>query len=164
MATLEVLLKPGQFEADQALRDWNVVYQWLNDQAERLGFHITLSTEAAHMQGGYLYLPIHIREARDPYDFAAKSQTLEDTWNDQEPRPDTPIYLVPEKSPEQNAVWQRLWETRGQKVEAANAVAEAATENEQQSALAKLRTARQEEIQAEEEYNRFYQLEAYQKN
>ena len=59
------------------------------------------------MQSGYLYLSIYIREARDPYDFAVKSQTLEDTWNDQEPQLDPPIYLTPEKSPEQQAIWQR---------------------------------------------------------
>lgn len=59
------------------------------------------------MQSGYLYLSIYIREARDPYDFAVKSQIPEDTWNDQEPQFDPSIYLTPEKSPEQRAIWQR---------------------------------------------------------
>ncbi len=152
MAVAQTLLEPNK-----ALRDREEIYQWLRDQAERLGLHVTLSTDAARVEGGYLYLPVYIPEARDPYDFAVKSQALEDTWNDQEPRPDPPVYLTPEKSPEQRAVWQRLWEARDRKTEAANAVAEAGEDLEQQAALAELRAARADEVQAEKEYNAFYQ-------
>ncbi len=154
MATAPPALRP-----DKIVHGREYIYQWLRDQADRLGLHVVLSEDDARMQSGYLYLPIYIREARDPYDFAVKSQMLEDTWNDQEPQPDPPVYLTPEKSPEQRAVWQRLWEARDRKTEAANAVAEADSNAEQQAALADLRAARAEELQAEKEYNTLYQLD-----
>lgn len=106
-----------------------------------------------------MYLPVYIREARDSYDFAVKSQALKETWNDQEPRPDPPVYLLPEKSPEQRAVWQRLWESRDRKTKAANAVAEAGDDITQQAALNELRAARAEELRAEKEYNALYELD-----
>ena len=154
MATAPTLLEPNT-----ALHGREEIYQWLRNQAGRLGFSIILSTDEARMQGGYLYLPVYIREARDPYDFAVKRQALEETWNDQDPRPDPPVYLLPEKSPEQNAIWRWLWEARDRKTEAANAVAEAGSEIEQQAALAGLRAARAEELQAEKEYNALYELD-----
>ena len=154
MATASPALRP-----DKNGHGREEIYQWLRDQADRLGLHIVLSEDDAHMQSGYLYLSVYIREARDPYDFAVKSQMLEDTWNDQEPSPDPPIYLTPEKSPEQRAVWQRLWEARDRKTEAANAVAEAGSEMEQQAALVGLRAARAEELRAEKEYNALYGLD-----
>lgn len=66
---------------------------------------------------------------------------------------------MPEKSLEQNAIWQRLREARDRKTEAANAVAEAGSEIEQQAALVGLRAARVEELEAEKEYNALYALD-----
>jgi len=154
MATASPALRP-----EKIVHGREEIYQWLRDQADRLGLHVVLSEDDARMQSGYLYLSIYIREARDPYDFAVKSQMLEETWNDREPRPEPPIYLTPEKSPEQRAIWQRLWEARDRKTEAANAVAEAGSEIEQQAALVGLRAARAEELQAEKEYNALYALD-----
>jgi len=154
MAVAQTLL-----ETSRTAHSWEEIYQWLRDQAGRLGLSITLTTDEARIQGGYLYLPVYIREARDPYDFAVKSQAMEETWNDQEPRPDPPVYLLPEKSPEQRAVWQRLWKSRDRKTEAANAVAEADDDITQQAALNELRAARAEELRAEKEYNALYELD-----
>jgi hypothetical protein len=132
------------------------IYQWLQAQSARLGITLVLYPDKAHMEGFYLYIPAYLPEGKDAYDYAVRLQALEDSWNDQLPPPDPPINLTPAKSPEQYAVWQRLWEARDHKTEAANAVAEAKNESEQQTALAELRTARREEVQAEEEYNTFY--------
>ena len=135
------------------------IFQWLNEQASLMQMHITLYTDEAEMKGPYLYLPVYIREARDAYDYAVKSQALEDSWNDRQPRPNPPINLTPEKSPEQRALWERLWLAQERKEEAANLVAGAADEIEQQTALVKLRAARNDELQAEKEYNMFYGLD-----
>jgi len=146
-------------ESDTTVHEREEIYQWLRDQADRLGLHIVLSEDDARMRSGYLYLSVYIREARDPYDFAVKSQMLEDTWNDREPQPEPPLYLTPEKSPEQRAVWQRLWGSRDRKTEAANTVAEAGDDITQQAALNELRAARAEELRAEKEYNALYELD-----
>lgn len=139
-----------------ANRDPEEIYRWLENQSQKLGIKIVLYPEEARMDGTYFYIPAYLPDGKDPYDYAVKLQKFEDTWNDQEPRPNPPINLTPAKSPEQRSLWQRLWEARDHKVEAANAVAEAGSDREQQAALAELRTARREEIQAEEEYNSFY--------
>ena len=121
--------------------------------------HLTLYMDEAEMKGPYLYLPVYIREARDACDYAVKSQALEDSWNDQQRRPDPPINLTPEKSPKQRELRERLWQAQERKEEAANLVAGAADEIEQQAALVNLRIARNDELQAEKEYNTFYGLD-----
>ncbi len=154
MATTSVLL-----EKDTARHDPEEIYRWLYAQSERLGIDLVLYPDKAHMEGYYLYIPAYLPDGKDPYDYAVKLQKFEDAWNDQEPRPSPPINLTPAKSPEQNAAWRRLWAARDRKTIAADAVAEAASDSEQQAALTELRAARAEEVQAEKEYNRLYKLD-----
>lgn len=142
-----------------AKREPEEIYRWLENQSQNLGIEVVLYPEEARMDGTYFYIPAYLPDGKDPYDYAVKLQKFEDTWNDQEPRPDPPINLTPAKSPEQYAVWRRLWEARDRKTTAADAVAEAASDIEQQTALAELRAARAEEVQAESEYNRLYKLD-----
>ena len=110
------------------------------------------------MRGFYLYVPAYLPDGKDPYDYAVKLQLFEDAWNDQEPPPNPPINLTPARSPAQRRAWERLWQARDRKNEAANAAAGTADEIEQQAALAELRKARADEVQAEKEYNDFYGL------
>ena len=134
------------------------VYDWLYEQAQLLDIEIVLYPEQASMEGHYLYLPAYLPGGKDAYDYAVKLQKFEDIWNDQEPRPDPLLNLIPAKSPVQNAVWERLWISRERKNEAADAAAAAEGEAAQQKALAELRAARLEEVQAQEDYNALYQL------
>ena len=127
------------------------IYAWLREQSAILGIKIVLYPEKAHMEGYYLYIPTYLPDGKDAFDYAVKLQKFEDAWNDQEPRPNPPINLISEKSPEQNRIWQRLWDSRMRKDKAADAVADAATDAEEQAALAELRAARAEEVQAEQE-------------
>lgn len=127
------------------------VYEWLRDQSARLGIEMILYPEKARMEGYYLYIPAYLPAAQDAYDYAVNLQKIEDAWNDQEPRRNPPINLISAKSPAQNAVWQRLWDARMRKDKAADAVADAVDEAEERRALAELRAARAEEVQAERE-------------
>ena len=127
------------------------VYEWLRNQSTMLGIEIILYPEKARMEGYYLYVPAYLPAAKDAYDYAVNLQKIEDAWNDQEPRRNPPINLISAKSPAQNAVWQRLWDSRMRKDKAADAVADAANKAEERQALAELRAARAEERQAEAE-------------
>ncbi len=137
------------------------IYAWLQAQSKLLGINVVLHGNDAHMEGFYLYVPAYLPDGKDAYDYAVKLQKLEDTWNDQEPQPNPPIYLVPASSPEQRAVQERLWKARDRKNEAADAAAEAETEEDQQRTLSELRVARQEEVQAEKDYEAFYQAKSH---
>ncbi len=134
------------------------IYRWLQVQAEELGIDLVVYADKSSMEGHYLYIPAYLPGGKDAYDYAVKLQKFEIAWNDQEPRPDPPINLIPAKSPAQNAVWERLWRSRERKNDAADAAAAAEGEDAQQKALAELRAARLEEVQAQEEYNALYQL------
>ena len=127
------------------------IFEWLQEQSTILGIEIILYPEKAHSDGAYFYIPTYLPDGKDAFDYAIKLQKFEDAWNDHEPRRNPPINLVSEKSPAQNAVWQRLWDARIRKDKAADAVADAANEAEERQALAELRAVRAEERQAEAE-------------
>lgn len=127
------------------------IYEWLREQSAILGIEIVLYPEKAHMEGYYLYIPTYLPDGKDAFDYAVKLQKFEDAWNDQQPQRNPPINLISEKSPEQNRIWQRLWDARMRKDKAADAVADAVDEAEERQALAELRAARAEEVQAEAE-------------
>ena len=131
------------------------IYQWLREKSAELGIEVVLYPERAYMDAAYFYIPAYLPGGKDAYDYAVKLQKFEDAWNDQEPRPEPPINLIPAKSPAQNAVWERLWRSRERKNEAADAAAAAVGADEQQ-ALAELRAARAAEMQAEKDYENLY--------
>ena len=127
------------------------VYEWLYSQAEKSGLRISLVPEDEQMQSGMLTLPVHIEGARDVYDSILKLKKLENTWNDREPKPQPPLFLTSAKDPVQRAIWDRIDRAVERKMKAADALADAATEAEERRALADLRAARAEEVQAEAE-------------
>lgn len=132
------------------------IYEWIHEQSRRLDIDIVLYTQEASMEGPYLYIPAYLPGGKDAYDYAVKLRKFENSWNDQEPRPNPPINLIPERSPEQQAVWERLWKARERKTESADAVAAAVGEEEQQKSLSELRAARAAEVQAEADYENLY--------
>ena len=127
------------------------VYDWLYLQAEKLGLRISLSPEDERMESGMLSLPVHVEDATDAYDNILKLKKLENTWNDREPKPSPPLYLTSAKNPVQRAAWDRIDKATLRKMKAADALADATTEAEERHALAELRAARAEEVQAEAE-------------
>lgn len=127
------------------------VYDWLYVQAEKLGLHIFVLSEDERLQSGMLTLPVHVEGALSIYDSVIKLQKLEDTWNDREPKPQPSLFLVSVKNPVQRAIWNRIDKAVERKMKAADAVADAANEAEERRALAELRAARAEEVQAEAE-------------
>lgn len=129
------------------------VYDWLHSQAEKLGLHISLLTDEAKLQSGWLYLPVHIEDVVDAYDNALKLQQLEDTWNDREPQPEPPLFLVPAKDPLRQAAWERVTNALQRKMKAVDAFGNATSREEQEKAAAEFQSAKR----AEEEVHQAYE-------
>lgn len=127
------------------------VYDWLYSQAQTLGLRISLMPEDERMESGMLSLPVHVEGAKDVIDSILKLKKLEDSWNDREPQPQPSLFLVSVKDPVQRAIWNRIDKAVERKLKAADALADAADEGEERQALAELRAARAEEVQAEAE-------------
>lgn len=137
-------------ETDQS---YGEVYDWLHAQAEALGLHATLLIDEATLRHGWLYLPAHIEGAMDAYDNALKLQKLEDTWNDREPQPEPPLFLISAKDPLRKAAWERVANAMQRKIEAIDAFSKASSQKEQEQAAAEFKSAEQ----AEEEVYRAYE-------
>ena len=105
------------------------------------------------MQSGWLYLPTHVDGVVDAYDNALKLQQLEDTWNDRDPQPDPPIFLIPAKDPLRRAAWERAAGAMQRKIKAVDAFGTAKSLEEQEQAAAEFQRAKQ----AEEEVNLAYE-------
>lgn len=131
--------------------DHQEVYDWLFSQAEILGLRISLLPEDERMQSGMLTLPVHVEGAKDVIDSVLKLKKLEDSWNDREPKPPPSLFLVSVKNPVQRAIWNRIDKAVERKMKAADTLADATNEAEERRALAELRAARAEEVQAEAE-------------
>lgn len=71
------------------------IYEWLADQAKRLGIEASLLTHQAKLYEGRLYLPVYIGNSTDAYDDVVKLQKLESTWNSRKPEPYPRIFLLP---------------------------------------------------------------------
>lgn len=134
-------------------QSYQEVTDWLRAQAESLGLRVTLLTDQATMRSGWLYLPTHIDGVADAYDNALKLQQLEDTWNDRDPQPDPPLFLVPAKDPLRRAAWERVTNALQRKLNAVDAFGKAKSLEEQERAAAEFRQAEQ----AQEEVSRAYE-------
>jgi len=130
------------------------VTDWLRAEAERLGLRVTLLTDEATMWGGWLYLPTHIDGVADAYDNALKLQQLEDTWNDRDPQPDPPLFLVPAKDPLRRAAWERVTNAMQRKLKAVDAFGTAASREEQERAAAEFQDAKRAEEEVDKAYER----------
>lgn len=71
------------------------IYQWLNRQAKTLNVQVTLFPDSARQEKEWFYLPVSVDGAANAYERASKLQDLEDSWNEQEPRPEPQIFLMP---------------------------------------------------------------------
>ena len=134
--------------------DHQEVYDWLHQQAEKLGLSVSLLTEDATIQNGWLYLPTHIDGVVDAYDNTVKLQKLEDTWNDREPQPKPPLFLVPARDPLRKALWERISHAMQRKLKAVDAFGKAVSQQEQEKAAAEFREAEQTEAEAQQAYER----------
>ena len=128
------------------------VYEWLKSRAEELGLRVSLLTDEAMLRSGWLYLPVHIEGVTDAYDDATKLQRLEDTWNDRDPQPQPPLFLIPAKDPLRRATWEREAEVLRRKFEAVEAFGKATSLEEQEQAAAEFRQAGRVEQEARQTY------------
>ena len=147
---------PTAFTANNQEVDntYRKVYDWLSAQAEALGLHATLLIDEATLRHGWLYLPVHIEGVADAYDNALKLQNLEDTWNDREPQPEPPLFLVPAKDPLRKATWERVANAMQRKIKAIDAFGKAVNQQEQEKAAAEFQDAKQAEVEAQQAYER----------
>ena len=133
-------------------KSYEDVYEWLRRQAENLGLRVLLLTQDASLRGGWLYLPTHLEGVLDPYENAIKLQKLEDTWNDREPQPEPPLYLVPVKDPARHAAWNQISDAQERKMQAVAAFGKAASREEQERAAEAFRQAEDEEQEVQRTY------------
>lgn len=71
------------------------VYDWLRAEAEARHINANIYTHLARQEGKFLHLPVFIEGALDAYEFASRLQDLESAWNDQEPKPEWLLWLIP---------------------------------------------------------------------
>src|SRR5581483_4629045 len=71
------------------------VYDWLRAEAEARHIKARIYTHLAKQEGKFLHLPVFIEGDLDAYEFASRLQDLESAWNDQEPKPDWLLWLIP---------------------------------------------------------------------
>jgi len=128
------------------------IYEWLRAQSERLGLKVSLLTDDAMLLSGWLYLPMRIEGVIDAYDNALKLQQLEDTWNDRDPQPAPPLFLIPAKDPVRQAAYDRVVQASQRKIKAVDAFGTATSREEQEKAAAEFQNAKQ----AEEEVHQAY--------
>lgn len=136
----------------QATETYQEVYDWLHAQADTLGLRVILMTNDAVVRSGLLYLPTHIEGVLDPYTNVLKLQQLEDSWNDREPQPELPLYLVPVKDPIRHAAWDRVSNAQERKMQAVAAFGKAANREEQEQAAEAFRQAEDEEKEVQRIY------------
>jgi hypothetical protein len=130
------------------------IYEWLHVQAEKLGLRVSLLTEKAMLVSGWLYLPVRIENFVDAYDNALKLQQLEDTWNDRDPQPDLPLFLIPAKDPLRKAAYERVVQAMQRKIKAVDAFGKATTLAEQEKAAAEFQAAERAEGELNQAYTR----------
>lgn len=130
------------------------VYSWLDSQAKSFGVQAWVFVNSASFENGRLYLPVHIENAGNAYERAAKLQDLEDSWNNQEPRPEPQIFLVPARNnPPRDVAWAKVEQAMQRKLEAVDAFGNAKSSEEQEQAAAEFQRAKQAEeelLQADE--------------
>lgn len=128
------------------------VYEWLRVQAEQLGLRVSLLTDEAKLQSGWLYLPTYIEDVTDAYDNALKLQRLEDTWNDRKPQPQPPLFLVPAKNPLRQAAYEQVIQAMQRKIKAVDAFGKATSREEQEKAASEFQDAEQAEKEVHQDY------------
>ncbi len=79
-----------------ALADQDIAYRFLQHEAVARGFTATVLIGQAAQRGNVLTLPVHVEDAHlDVLEVAESLQSLEDSWNTQEPLPILTLILRP---------------------------------------------------------------------
>ena len=71
------------------------VYQGLLQRAELHNIPAKIYGQLAEMKGRLLIVPVFVAGDLDAFDFASQLQDLEDSWNNQEPKPQWHVILRP---------------------------------------------------------------------
>jgi hypothetical protein len=78
------------------------IFDRLRAEAQARGIHATIYSDHAEERGGWLYIPVYISDEDgkyDAYDKVSLLQDMEDSWNDQEPKPSPRVFLRPAARP-----------------------------------------------------------------
>ena len=74
------------------------IYEWLCCEAQKRDVKAIFQFHRADPQGQWLDLPVYIsNEDFDTVDRVEFLQEVEDSWNDQSPKPEIQVYLKPTK-------------------------------------------------------------------
>lgn len=71
------------------------VYRWLREKAAAQNIGAKIYEEQARKEGRLLIIPVFVAGDLDAFDFASQLQDLEDSWNNQEPKPEWHVILRP---------------------------------------------------------------------
>jgi hypothetical protein len=71
------------------------VREWLEQELKEHNSEGTVYIARAQRQNGWLHVPVYVGGEGDAYDKASLLQDIEDAWNDQEPRHEFQLLLVP---------------------------------------------------------------------
>lgn len=130
------------------------IYNWLNEEAKRLGFDAVLLTHRANMSDGRLYLLVRIGNTADAYDEVTKLQELESSWNYQEPVPNPRVFLLPAEESDMPG-WAKAYTPVQQAIdryyEAFDAFRAATSAEETQKALKEMEDAKEAELAASQQ-------------
>ena len=127
------------------------IYDWLTEEAKRLGIEATLLTHRAKMSDGRLYLLVYISNSVDAYDEVTKIQELESSWNYQEPAPHPRVFLLPadeSDKPDWAESYAPIQQAIDRYHEAFDAFRAAASSEEAQKALKEMEEAKTAELSA----------------
>jgi hypothetical protein len=75
------------------------IFNWLRAETARRQLTATIYEAAARRIDGYLKIPVYLDNAGDAYDKATQLTEIEEKWNDQEPRPEIRMFLLPGARP-----------------------------------------------------------------
>lgn len=71
------------------------VYQELLSKAEAQNIAAKIYGHLAKIKGPLLIIPVFVAGDLDAFEFASQLQDLEDSWNNQEPKPEWHVILRP---------------------------------------------------------------------
>jgi hypothetical protein len=75
--------------------DVNAMLEHLRVIASARAMEAVLVVQGMKRENGRVRLPVQIRNTTDAYEIAVGLQDLEDSWNNQEPRPHLRLTIVP---------------------------------------------------------------------
>ena len=71
------------------------IRRWMEQQADSRSIKARILMDAARPEGKWLHIPVSLPADMDVYEKAVALTELENTWNDQDPKPEWRVVLDP---------------------------------------------------------------------